>query len=350
MRKIDIYILKSLISSFVLSFSIITLVMMIGNIVKIYDLLFAKGVSLQFMSKIFFDMAVFLSIFTIPMALTIAINFVYGELSNNSEITALRSSGISLARVYFPAFLFTIIIFFMLFYDTSFMVYKSKLSYRKDIASAFKNKIYVGLREKTFYKGPGGFVLYAETVSANHKKLYNVFYSKKNSILVAKNAYFQDADFGTVINFRDVHIYDKKEGGIEYGKFASYKTTISMDSPKMTGLDSKNDPRYMNLNELMAAYKKTHNKDFLYKINKMIVFALSVFVMSLIGFSFGITFSRSGKSAGVIASVSLFFVFYILLMIGESIFKSYSIIWTIWLPDFVLLFFGLYLFDKKSKV
>lgn len=347
MKKIDLYILKNITSNFIISFIITTFVMIMGNTIKIYDLLFAKGVSITLMGKIFWDMIVFLSIFTIPMSLTLAINFVYTELSNNSEITALRSCGVSLKRLYSPALVFTLLIFFMLFYDISFLSYKTKLSYKINIAQAFKNKIYVGLKQKEFYTGLKGATLYAKKISPDKKTMYNVFYAKNNSVITAKEAYFQDAAFGVIINFKQAHIYNRKEDTIEYGTTQDYKIAVSI-SDKEKSIINKNDIRFMNLDELVSFYKKTHNKEALYKINKMLVLSLSVFVLSMIGFVFGIIFARSGKSAGATISLSIFFIFYVLEMFGESIFKNYGIVWTIWLPDLILFIFASYIFYKKS--
>jgi lipopolysaccharide export system permease protein len=346
LKILDRYILKSLISGFLVSFFITTLVMLIGNTIKIYDLLFSKGVNLGLMFKIFADMVAFLSIFTIPMSLMLSINFTYTELSNNSEVTATRSSGVSLLRMFYPAFIFTVFIFAILFYDTSFLAYKARLNYKTSLASAFRNKIYVGLKQKKFYTGLRGATLYAQDLSPRKNSLYDVFYSRKNSVIVAKEAHFQDAQMGIVVDFRKASLFNKAKDSIEFGKVDTYKIAILLDDAKPHV--NKNDTRYMTMLELINYYKKSKNLEALYKINKILVFSLSVFVLSIIGFSLGIIFSRSGKSAGAIVSISIFFIFYILQMLGESLFKSSCLIWPIWFPDLVLLFFGSYIFYRKS--
>ncbi len=347
MKKIDLYIIKNIALSFSISFVIVTLIMLLGNLVKIYDILFAKGVNLILIGKIFWDTAIFLSIFTIPMALTLGINFTYTQLSANSEIVALRSAGISLKRLFLSAFIFTILIFIILFYDTTFLAYQAKLSYKINIASAFKNKIYVGLKQKIFYRGLNGATLYANKISPNKKILYDVFYANKGDIITAKEADFQDALFGIIVNFKQAHIYSLQKETTEYGKIENYKIAVFIDRNKNT-IIKKNDTRYMNIAQLITYYKATHNKNALYKINKMLVFSLSIFVLSVIGFVFGITLARSGKSAGAIVSLSIFFIFYILEMFGESLFKNYGLIWPIWLPNIMLSVFGAYIFYIKS--
>ncbi len=346
MKKIYKYIFRNLVSSFITSFLITTFVMLIGNTIKIYDFLFSKGVSISIMSKIFLDMVIFLSMFTIPMALMLSINFVYTEFSRNSEITAIRSSGISLFKTYLPALFFTAIVFAILFYDISFLAYKAKLDYKINLTNALKNKIYIGLQQKKFYSGIKNSTLYANDISTNKHTLYGVFYARNDAVVLAEKAQFQDTQLGVIVNFQKARVYQKRKNTIEYGKAKLYKIAILLGDkkPKI----SKYNTRYMTLTELINYYKSQKNIQALYKINKMLVFSLSVFVLSIIGFSLGITFSRSGKSAGAIISTSIFFTFYILQMLGESVFKSHSIIWPIWLPDLVLFAFGAYIFYRKS--
>ena len=348
LKKIDVYILRNLLSSFFISFLIITAVMMIGDIVKIYDILFARGSSLGVLIKILGYISIFLSIFTIPMALTIAINYVYTEMSNNSEITALRSSGINLYRVFLPSLAFSIVFFIILFCDISFIAYPSRLSYKNELEKTFRNKIYFSLKPGMFYNNLGGS-LWVKSLSPNHKELYDTFFADKGKIFVAKKGKLDDIENGILATFYDVKMFSANPKGWEYGSFNKYQVAFLLkkkrsDNEKNVGI------RYMTIIQLFNYYKKTHSREALFKINKMISLSLSIFPLSLIAFSFGITFSRGGKSGGIAVSLLFFFLFYILLMLGQSLFKSHGLIWPIYLPNIILMLFGFYVFYRKVKV
>ncbi len=320
--------------------------MIIGDIIKIYDVLFARGSSIATIFRILYYINIFLSIFTIPMALTIAINHTYTEMSNNSEITALRSSGINLYRIYLPAFLFTVFIFGVLFYDVSFTAYRSRLSYKQELEKTFRNKIYVSLKPKVFYGDLGG-TLWVKGLSVDHKRLTDVFFSNKEKVFIAKSGKLEDIEGGILARFYNVKMVNAAKQNWEYGKFSEYDVAFLLaqkPEKKRIGL------HYMSLVELYRYYQKTFDREAIFKINKMISLSLSVFPLSLIAFSFGITFSRGGKSAGIAFSLLLFFVFYILLMLAQSLYKSSGLIWPIYLPNIVLMIFGFYIFYKKVKV
>lgn len=348
LKKIDIYVLKNLSSSFFISFLIITAVMMIGDIVKIYDILFARGSSLGILIKVLGYISIFLSIFTIPMALTIAINYVYTEMSNNSEITALRSSGINLYRVFLPSFAFSVVFFVILFCDISFIAYPSRLSYKSELNKTFRNKIYFSLKPGLFYNNLGGS-LWVKSLSANHKELYNVFFADNNKVFVAKKGKLDNIKNGILATFYNVRMFSTDSKGWEYGNFNRYQVAFLVEKVHSSRKENVGI-KYMTITQLFNFYKKTRNREALFKINKIISLSLSIFPLSLIAFSFGITFSRGGKSGGIAVSMLFFFLFYILLMLGQSLFKSHGLIWPIYLPNVVLTLFGFYVFYKKVKV
>ena len=345
LKKVDIYILKNIFFSFIASFFIITAVMLIGDIIKIYDILFTEGTSLKLMVSVFAHIIVFLSVFVLPMSLTISVNYVYSDMSHNSEIIALKNAGISLLRIYLPAFIFTVFVFLILSYDLFSLAYKARMSYRLELTNILKNRVYAALKPSIFYKVSGN-VLWVKSMSVNHKKLKDVFFFSKGKVFVSKKAILKDMPTGILANLYNVKMFSKKKGVLEYGSFKRYDMILYFHKVKKK---KKYDVGYLTINQIYNDYKKTHSKDDLFEMNKRISLALGVFIFSIIAFSLGITFSRGGKSFGIVVNIFLFFVFYIFLMLGQSVYEANSIIWLIYLPNIVLSILGAYLFYVKTK-
>ena len=53
-------------------------------------------------------------------------------------------------------------------------------------------------------------------MSPDKRKLYKVFYAKKDSVITAKEIDFKDIPFGLIINFKRVDIYKINKGAIEF--------------------------------------------------------------------------------------------------------------------------------------
>lgn len=343
LKRIDLYIFRNIVSSFLASFIIISAVMIIGDVIKIYSILF-EGTSLELILKILLHILLFLSIFTVPMALTISINYVYSDMSYHSEITALRNAGISPLRIYFPAFIFTVLIFVFLSYDHFYLAYKSKMFYWRELKESIGNKLYIALKPNEFYE-VNGKVLWVNSLSPDHKKLNGVFFSFGNKVFVSKKAYLEDTPTGTLIRFFNVKMFAEGVNSTELGSFGEYDMVLFNRKFNL----NKSDVGYWTLDRILKNYRKTHSIADLFEINKRISLVLSAFVLSFIGFSFGLVSARAGKSAGVVLNIFIFFLFYILLMFSQSIFKSDHIIWPVYLPNLIIGFFGLYVFYSKVK-
>jgi len=343
LKKIDLYIFRNIVFSFLVSFIILSAVMIIGDVIKIYSVLF-EGTSLELVLKILLHISLFLSIFTVPMALTISINYVYSDMSYNSEITALRSAGISPLRIYFPALIFTVLVLAFLFYDHFYLAYKSKMSYWRELKESIGNKLYIALKPNEFYE-VNGKVLWVNSLSPDHKKLNGVFFSSGNKVFVSKKAYLEDTPKGILIRFFDVKMLAKGTSFTELGSFSEYDMIFSNRKFNL----NKSDVGYWTLDKILKDYRKTHSIADLFEINKRISLVLSAFVLSFIGFSLGLISARAGKSAGVVLNIFIFFLFYILLMFSQSIFKSNHIIWPVYMPNLIIGLIGLYTFYSKVK-
>ena len=90
-------------SSTCFSRSVLSLVLVVGNIFrKLLPLLVNHDVPLEYLSCFIAYVLPFSLIFTIPWGLLTAVLLVFGRLSADNELTALRSNGVSIARICVP--------------------------------------------------------------------------------------------------------------------------------------------------------------------------------------------------------------------------------------------------------
>src|SRR4030066_434249 len=97
-----LYILKEVFPIFLIGLMIFTFILLMDKILKLIELIVSRGVNLsQILMLLLFISPSFL-IFTIPMSVLLAILLAFGRLSTDSEITALKASGISLYQLFLP--------------------------------------------------------------------------------------------------------------------------------------------------------------------------------------------------------------------------------------------------------
>jgi lipopolysaccharide export system permease protein len=339
LKIVDKYIIKQLIKTFLSSFIILTALMLLVNIIQMSHVIFAQGVTLHIIFKILYQQTTFVSMFTIPMALTVAVNFVYTDFAKNNEILAFQTSGISKSNLYKPALVFTIFIFFIAFLNTSSIAYKQRGEFHLTLLQLAKHKIYSEISEKSFFHFSKNSVIYAETISPDTLKLKSIFLQTPRETITAQEGHFGDSPQGTTFSMKNGNMYKETNIGIETATFKKFNTFISTQRIVQKEEEIRENPKYMSMWQLMRI-----KDDFAkMQINKMFVLAFSVFVLSLIAFGLGVI-SKAGKSFGFALCLLIFVLFYIFQIFGEGIAKSMHTPFYMWLPNIILAIFGIILF------
>src|SRR5574338_698926 len=109
------YILKAHFITFV--FSIITLmcILLLQFLMKFADRLVGKGLDTWVITKLIAYNLSWMVVLVVPMASLVATLMAFGNLSQNNEVTIMKSSGISLYKMMFPPFIASIVVAVLLF-------------------------------------------------------------------------------------------------------------------------------------------------------------------------------------------------------------------------------------------
>src|SRR6202040_3702068 len=103
MKLIDRSISRELLVNVLFAIAVLSLVLVVGNIFrKLLPLLVNPDVPLEYLLSFIAYVLPFSLIFTIPWGLLTAVLLVFGRLSADNELTALRSNGVSITRICIP--------------------------------------------------------------------------------------------------------------------------------------------------------------------------------------------------------------------------------------------------------
>ncbi len=103
MKLIDRFMSRELIVNVLFAIAVLSLVLVVGNIFrKLLPLLVNHDVPVEYLISFIAYVLPFSLIFTIPWGLLTAILLVFGRLSAENELIALRSNGISVSRICIP--------------------------------------------------------------------------------------------------------------------------------------------------------------------------------------------------------------------------------------------------------
>jgi LPS export ABC transporter permease LptF len=110
MKLIDRVISRELLVNVLFAIAVLSLVLVVGNIFrKLLPLLVNHDVPVEYLISFIAYVLPFSLIFTIPWGLLTAVLLVFGRLSADNELIALRSNGVSITRICVPLVLVAIL-------------------------------------------------------------------------------------------------------------------------------------------------------------------------------------------------------------------------------------------------
>jgi LPS export ABC transporter permease LptF len=103
MKLIDRFVSRELVVNVLFAIAVLSLVLVVGNIFrKLLPLLVNHDVPIEYLIAFVAYVLPFSLIFTIPWGLLTAILLVFGRLSADNELIALRANGVSITRISLP--------------------------------------------------------------------------------------------------------------------------------------------------------------------------------------------------------------------------------------------------------
>lgn len=116
MKKLTKYILLEHLTPFIGSLSIIMFVFVLKFISQYVGKIFAKGLSLATILELLYLNLAWMLALAVPMSVLVATLMAFGRMSGDNEITAIRSSGISLYKIIQPVLFAAVVIMVLMYY------------------------------------------------------------------------------------------------------------------------------------------------------------------------------------------------------------------------------------------
>ena len=359
MKTLDWYILKKYLGTFIISITLIILIVIVFDISeKIDDFLESKAPLKEIIFTYYFNfIPYFVNLFSSLFAF-ISVIFFTSKMASNTEIVAILSSGISFRRLLLPYMLASIIIAIMSFYLANFLI-----PYANIKRIAFENRY---IKEPSRFRArdihlqikPAGTFVYIQTFTDISNTGYKFSLEKINS----KGLYYKlDADYvqwdslksrWKIMNYHLRRINGMKETistGNEIDTVLSIKPADL--SPKLIDVDVMN---YSQLRKFIddQKLKGSDNVQF-YEVQKHKRYAnpFATIVLTLIGVSLSSRKTRGGIGLHLGAGLTISFA-YILFMQISSTFANFGTLppfIAVWLPNVVFLALGFYLLKIAPK-
>lgn len=161
MNLLDRYIFKSVLASCAAAVGLLVFVLMLGNVIR--DLLayvLTGQLSLGTFVQLTLLLVPFVAAYALPMGILAGVLLTLGRLSADSEITAMRSAGISLPRVSRPVLLLAALAAGATLYVNFEAMPHARVEYDRHLTEAIRANPINLIVPKTFIREFPGYVLY----------------------------------------------------------------------------------------------------------------------------------------------------------------------------------------------
>jgi len=360
MRILRNYVLKEFLSSFFISMFVLTFVMILGNLIKLAELIITKGVSLITAIKLFLFLIPFLFSFILPISTLAGVLLSIGRLSSDNEIIAIRASGINLMRLLTPYLIVGLILSLFSIILNNQIIPDSRYKSREVLIEMGNQSPTAALEAGTFITAFDKFILFIYHIDGYKFTNIRIYEpqggDKPPRTIIAKRGEFILMPEKKILKLKLIDGTSDEINMANPENFykLNFKTYfMNIDFKKSQGKKADKKTKDMTLTELnkqMVNFKeqKIDINPILTEIYKRTALSFSCLVFVLIGAPFAMITRRREKSVNFGFAFLIVALYYIMLIGFEALSLEGKLppLLAMGLPDFIFGALGLGLLWK----
>jgi lipopolysaccharide export system permease protein len=358
-RRLDRYVFREILAPFGLGVAAFTSILLIARILKLVELVINRGVPPLQTLKLFSCILPFFLEVTVPTATLLAILIALGRLSADSEIVALRASGVSLRQIARPIAVFVTLAWVVTSLLSLYVRPWAHATMRQTLYEIAKTRAASGITPQVFNDEFAGLIIYVDHVNVVTSVMERVVIADgrapgQQSTFFAREGRLvpNEGEQMLVLRLTDgsMHTLNEEDASYHRTDFVSYD--VRLDLAAMMGADGRRmNPDEMTVSELREEISRKTAKGksperVRSELHRKFSIPFACFVFGLIGVPLGIQPVRAVRSRGFVLSLALTFCYYVLLTLGETLALRRLVPagLALWLPNIVLGSLGAYLF------
>jgi lipopolysaccharide export system permease protein len=357
-KTLYLYIFKEIPPPFLVGMGTFTFVLLMGRFLKLAEMVVEKGVPFGDVLWMVLYLLPSFWLYTIPMALLLAILLAFGRLSGDSEVTAMKSCGISLYGMLPPPLLFSLFACLGCLWVTVYAVPWGNSSFKKLLIDVAQASAGVVIKEKVFNDAFPGMVIYADDFSPKGQTMAGVVIHDErdprepSTIFAKSGALLTDPRAHSIeFHLNDGSIHRSTDGGnYRLVDFKEYNLRVALAKPN----NQDKGEAEMTLDELIRPKGRRFTPKELLSMkleyHSRLALPFSCLVFTLLAMPLGIQNRRSGKAAGFSLSIGVLLLYYIALSAFKTLGERLILppMAACWAPNLLFLVLALYLFYKTA--
>lgn len=361
-RLIDLYILKRVSMPLLAAVGIAMAALLMERLIRLLDMFANRGSPISIILKMLGNLVPHYLGIALPAALFVGVLYASMRLSNDSELDAMRASGISLRRLMMPILALAIVLTIVSSYILGFLQPYTRFAYRALVHLVTETQWDSAIERGAFFSGFGGKTILIGDISEGGRKLEQIFVKELDStgrnivITAAHGELRKGSDLALILTLSDGIRTETTLQGDSTRALVFKTLDLPLESVAPEPFRKRGDKESeLTLLELFRYYFDTPNyldfSDIKAEINSRLVNSISIIFLPLLAMPVGISSRRTSKGLRMFVGIAFLIFYYEILQFGEQVVSNGSTGATvaIWLPFTIFASVSLWLFGAADR-
>ena len=360
MRILTRYILKEVVSHCLLGLLVFTFVLYVRPLSHVLELVARRDLPATEIISLFLLPLPSILVITIPMAVLLGTLIGLSRMAADSETIAIRAAGISKWQFVRPVLIFAVLGWMLASWMSLFIAPSAIRKLEKSEARLAAAQANYEIKPRVFIEQFPHLLLYLKDVTSSGARWRGVFIvdrSQRNEVkvtLAKTGRLVNEDDSGQMMLLLEngaTHELDPKHRQ-QYSVISFQNTEIPITEPGATASPHLSPSMLSPLTLLSNLHTPSGSRAALVEINYRLALPVACLVLALVAVPIGLISRKGGKAFGLMLSISLVFIYYMLMASGLNFAKEGRLnpIVGLWMANAVFGVAGLLMLRRSSRV
>jgi len=327
--RIDLYILKRVTLPLLATVGIAMAALLLERLIRLLDLFANRGGPLNIVLKMLANLVPHYLGIAVPAALFVGVLYASMRLSSDSELDAMRASGLSLRRLLMPILALSVVLVIVSAYLIGFLQPYTRFAYRALVHLVVETAWDSAIERGAFFNGFGGKTILIGDISEGGSKLSQIFVKEvdengQDIVTTAESGQLErNADLSLVLTLHN-GVRTEATPGTDQAKAVVFsELELPMDTVAPEPFRNRGERESeLDFFELVQAYFNTppalHIDDIKGELNSRLVRTVSIMFLPLLAMPIGVSSRRTSKGVRMLVGILFLVAYFQILQFGRD--------------------------------
>jgi lipopolysaccharide export system permease protein len=359
MKILHWYLMRQILATLMATVAVFVGVLLLGSVVKeALSVLLNQGASPWALVQAIGLLLPFMLVFALPIGMLTAALLVFGRLSADQELTAMRASGVSLVALISPVLIFGLLMCLVCALVNLDFAPRARQAFKQMLFELGRSNLGLVLPPGAFHDFPeAGFTIYIGGASGDRLRDVSIYQLEAGQATRVFRAARAELKVDSAAQTLDVTLYDGHL--MDFGhELPSYFDEFSLQPFKLDADAGMKEASFRN-RSLLDLVKERQNRlamgvdvtPITFQIHSKVAFSFACIGFTLVGIPLGLQKHRRETRFGLFAALLLTGVYYGFFILGEALdtrpeFYPHLLVW---IPNFLLQAIGAVLIYRADQ-